>query len=188
MKKIIILLLASTLIGCVTGKSPQVLAFERYTAENRPKAEQGTLGWSDYYKGLYQHALAANAPGYLLSSFSSMINHANELDRGIISSEQFMAFRRESQIYIAEANRVANERHRQIQAQESAAAAANFSNALQLMQAGQPRPYQPVQPASGMTYMLQNQSVNGMLRYCYYHGGIVNTISSVELCPLSITR
>ncbi len=191
MKKLSLILLVAVLAGCVTGRGPISQAYDRYVEENKPKAEQGTLPWSVYYNGLYEHALAAKAPSVLLSNFSSMIDHANDLEKNNITLEKFMTFRRESQISAAETFRIMRERNRQIQAEESAAAAANMSNALQLMQAGQPRSYQPVQPilpAPGMLYMLQKQSVNGNLRYCVYQGGIVNTISSIDLCPLSINR
>ena len=40
--------------------------------------------------------------------------------------------------------------------------------------------------ALALTGFLEDQSTNGALTYCSYSNGVIITISSIKLCPLSI--
>ena len=41
-------------------------------------------------------------------------------------------------------------------------------------------------PAFAIYGALQGSEVNGNLQYCYYSNGVILTVSSVELCPISV--
>ena len=41
-------------------------------------------------------------------------------------------------------------------------------------------------PAFALMGFLQSQSTSGMMRYCVYSNGVIITISSIALCPLTI--
>ena len=43
------------------------------------------------------------------------------------------------------------------------------------------QPQKPMVPAG----ILKNHYVNGTLRYCVYTNGVVNSISSLDICPLN---
>lgn len=55
---------------------------------------------------------------------------------------------------------------------------------LQIMNSMQPRTA-PQQSPSMMQGFLQQNTQNGAVRYCKYSNGVITTISSVNLCPLS---
>lgn len=40
--------------------------------------------------------------------------------------------------------------------------------------------------AFAVTGYLQGEQTNGMLKYCKYSNGVIITVNSFELCPLSI--
>jgi len=55
---------------------------------------------------------------------------------------------------------------------------------LQIMNSMQPRTA-PQQSPAMMQGFLQQNTQNGAVRYCKYSNGVITTISSVNLCPLS---
>lgn len=59
----------------------------------------------------------------------------------------------------------------------------------QIIQSMQPysNPYQPYQAQKTMVPagILKSHYVNGTLRYCVYTNGVVNSISSLDICPLN---
>ena len=66
---------------------------------------------------------------------------------------------------------------------------------LQIMNSMQPRTMQPAQPMqqynappSGLTWMLIEQAVSGVNRYCKYANGYVSTWHVTQQCPLSVIK
>lgn len=68
---------------------------------------------------------------------------------------------------------------------------------LQLMNAMQPRTaprsqmpqmQQFTPPPSGLTYVLVEQAVNGVNRYCKYANGTIVTVHVTQLCQQSVVR
>lgn len=189
MKKLSIVLTV-ILCGCATpGRSPQAQAFEAYIAENRPKAEQGAMKWSAYFEGAYQHALETSQPGWYLRSIGHMIKSAREYEAGSITLDEFKDRRRAEQADNAEKRQVAAEKVQAERSARYAAAAAAYRPPTPLvpyvMPTHQPTPMRPLPASAGGLGFLKNQSVNGTLKYCHYSNGVVNTISSIDLCPMS---
>lgn len=191
----VFLIFAALLTGCAAGPTPQRIAFDKYVEMNRPLANSGKIKWTAYYEGLYSHALAANAPAYVLNSQIELIDVSRKYEAGEIAEPEFQQHRRritaDSQgKYEIESARARDEQFRRNQAMSQAyaqAAAATAANAPKpyMMSTNQSRPY--VAPVAGNAYVtgfLRSQSMNGSLRYCNYSNGIVRTIAAHELCAL----
>jgi hypothetical protein len=69
----------------------------RYAQQNKSRAEQGEIKWSDYYKGLYDVAARANESGQMLTRINAMIDAAQSYEMGNISKDQFEYLRRQAQ-------------------------------------------------------------------------------------------
>lgn len=182
--KRLFLLLAFLLAGCGAVEQRQAVRHaETYIADKKPMAERGELAWSEYYKGLYNFLMWANAPGDTLGRVNEMTRVAQDYEAGKITKDEFDYRRRAVQ---AE-TRTADQTRAQQQAQASAS---QMAVAAQLLQASGPRVIvpQPVAPApsgAGIVGFFQSQSTSGNLRYCRYSNGVVTTINVVELCPMN---
>jgi hypothetical protein len=179
MVRTLTLVAALLLAGCA---SPQVASLRDYAATNKPLAERGSIKWSQYYSGLYGRAAAAGIPGESLARINDAIRNSQQYEAGTITREEF-GYRQRAIL----ADETSADQRRA--AAQRAAAAAQFAAGLQMMQASQPHPIaQPaptMTPSMGLMGFLQSQSVNGTLRYCRYSNGIINTVNSIDLCPLN---
>lgn len=126
-----------TLAGCVTGPSPQDVAYRAYVEQNKPLAEQGALKWSQYYTGLYSRA--SSLPASDLNRLNDLISYAQKYESGAITKDQFDYHRRAATIASKADFEVAAERDR---ARRQAAAAAIIAS----MPKYEPSTYQIVQP------------------------------------------
>jgi hypothetical protein len=182
MRKVTVVLFLLALTACAAGGSTTRYV-EEYVAYKRPLAERGTLPWSDYYRGLYNLSAQAGAPGDFLGRVNDAIRDAEQYEAGTITESEFNYRQRA----LNAANMAAGQRRAQ-QAQQTNAA--QLAVAAQLLQASgphtlpSPQPQVATSPAVILGF-LQNQSVNGALRYCRYSNGVVTTIRSVDLCPVN---
>ena len=177
MKKLLLILLFA-LSACA---SPAKKEFQRYAAENQPKAGK-TMKWSEFYEGLYSRASAAEARGDELATLNDSILTSQQFERGEIDKDTFN-YRMRSIWAGAKQN---EEQHR-VQAQ--AASNNAMIAAAQVMQANQPRTFGTPAPVAAappnmLVGFLKGQSVNGALKYCTYTNGVVTTIGVVDLCPM----
>lgn len=172
---------------------------QNYANTNHALAKSGQLPWSTYYKNLFSRLAALNAPTDLLDRTNRLIRYSEQYESGQIDKEYFQS--RQSIIQAEQTNSdaarrtelIAQRRADEIPSDpqgENQRQTVLLGAAAALMQAGAPRmlPQQPsmqLPPATGMMGFLQSQSVNGMLRYCRYSNGVVNTINSMNLCPLN---
>lgn len=101
MKKIIILLFL-LLTACDEDMLNQM---DKYSLENKPRAESGELLWSDYYKTLYDMSMQINIQGFyeVQSVIAKMIDYAQAFENGSISKEQFDSSRRMANVDINKA-------------------------------------------------------------------------------------
>lgn len=97
MKKIAGAVTLLLLSACASQTPPEFLEYQQYLAENTPRAEQGTLPWSTYYKSVYGRMFSLGAPAFELSRINSMIAAALSYESGSLTQEQFLSIRRESQ-------------------------------------------------------------------------------------------
>lgn len=180
------LAVALLLAGCATAPQQNwnAIAAQDYVATNKPLAEAGTLKWSEYYKGAYRVAGAAGAHGTTLARLNEVIRDAEQYEAGTISKSEFEYRQRAARAQETSADQY---RAAQARAEQAQLGAVQLAAGLQMMQASQPRTISQPAPSAPMVLMgfLQNQSVNGLLRYCRYSNGVVNTISSTDLCPLN---
>jgi hypothetical protein len=186
--KIIAILACLLLASCASRPSRQFLDYQAYIQHQKPKAQAGDIKWSDYYKGLYDKAAAAGAPGWRLTGFNQASGMAMRYEAGEITKDQFDYEIRALKAADASAGeaamaqeRVEADRRAQLGASQMAAGAA-------LIQASQPRPILPLPNTptpTGIYGGLQSQSINGQLKYCRYSNGVVTTISSWAICPVS---
>jgi hypothetical protein len=191
--KFILLMVAVALSGCATGPSKQLRNYQAYIEQQMPRAQSGEIKWSAYYKGLYDKAAAAGAPGWKLTSLNQASGAALRYEAGEINKEHFdyeirairAADTSAGDAAIAQA-RVEADRRAQLGVNQMAAG-------LAMMQASQPQPvpvinYQQPAPPPGNAYVtgyLRNSTQNGSIRYCNYSNGAVITIASHQLCPQS---
>jgi len=184
MRILVSIVIAILLSGCAYAEHQQAVRHvHSYVADKRPMAERGDIKWSDYYKGLYNFLIAANAPGAALGQANEMIRVAENYEVGRLSKEEFEYARRDAD---AKSRTAAQELARE----QAQLGAAQMVAGAQLMQASGPRVLAPqvIAPApsnAGIVGFLQSQSTNGNLRYCRYNNGVVNTINIVDLCPLN---
>lgn len=176
----VVLAAVGLLVGCA---SPAKKEFDRYASETRPQVGV-TVSWSDYFEGLYSRAQTANAPANILANMNDAIFLAKQYEKGEIDKDTF-DYRRRA---IGAASQEIEQRR---QAQAQANATNQMAAGLAMMQASGPRTLAPQasaqpSPATGIMGVLQSQSVSGTLRYCKYSNAVVNTIGSIDLCPLSI--
>lgn len=187
MKKIAAII-AFALVGCASQPSKEWAELNRFAAETRPLA--GTeVKWSAYYDGIYTRMLAAGAPADQLALADEAIRSARDFESGTISATEFDDRRRGFQIRQTRLNGIESERQRVARAEAQSIGAAQMAAAAQMLQASAPPPVIPPPVAGAPTGiirgMLQSQSASGQLRYCRYSNGVVTTVSTVELCPLS---
>lgn len=171
------LILVSMLAGCATNEAARNL--HNYAATERPRAQSGAIKWSEYYRGAYSLAIAANAPGDALGRLNESIRNSELYESGAIDKSQF-EYRQRA---IASAQKAQEDMNAQ---EEQARRTAQLAAAAQILQASGPHTLeQPSVSPAGIMGMLQSQSANGTLRYCRYSNGVVTTISIVSLCPLN---
>lgn len=194
MRKILFACIFSALAGCANeAQLVQQRAIEHakaYVAENKPRAQRGELSWSSYYRGGYEFFSRAGAPGDMLARINEAIRDSEEYEQGKISLSEFEYRKRALEAKDRTARQGYAEQEEQQRAIRAQQVATQIAAAAQIMQASAPRPLAPpVQVASAPSNVimgfLQAQSTNGMLRYCKYTNGVVNTINLVELCPLN---
>lgn len=194
MKKILLSCLFAALAGCANeAQLVQKRAIEHanaYVAENKPRAEKGEIPWSSYYRGGYEFFSRAGAPGDMLARINEAIRDSEEYEQGKISLNEFEYRKRALQAQEQTARQGYAQQEEQERALRAQQAAVQIAAAAQIMQASAPRPLAlPAQvapaPSNVITGFLQAQSTNGMLRYCKYTNGVVNTINLVDLCPMS---
>jgi hypothetical protein len=177
--KRLVMIAAMLLAGCATQ---QQHALQDYIAANKPRAIAGTMKWSDFYRGGYNLAAQANVSGDSLARINDAIRDADLYESGAITQREFEYRQRSLQAD----QKAAEDKQAAVR---SAQVASQIVATAQLMQASQPQvlahPIPAISPTGGVVGFLQNQSVNGMLRYCRYSNGVVVTISSVSLCPLN---
>jgi len=131
MKRIILVVVLATLLGCAVPTNPGVTAYRSYIAENRPLAEAGTLKWSAYYEGLYSKSLAAGAPDYMLNGANDMIDFARQYESGEITQDQFHHHRRAMQASVTGRSQADAERAQaEYQRRASAVAVAIAANPI----------------------------------------------------------
>ena len=178
----IIILMAIFIAGCGAMEQRQAVRHaENYVADKKPMAERGEILWSDYYKGLYNFFIAADAPGAVLAQVNEMGRVAENYEAGRISKSDFDYERRVAEVRTRGAAQARAYEQAQLGAAQTLATA-------QLLQATAPRPAY-VAPAAapagfGLVGFIKSQSTNGMLRYCTYSNGVVKTVNSIDLCPM----
>jgi len=193
MRKIAIALSLFVSLNCY-GQS--IDEFKTYIETHRSIAEAGEINWSAYFRGLYSRMVNLNAPGDMLERTSRMIRDAELYEAGSIDRSEFEYRQRSMNVQQANADRARENAARadaiiaqqQVDARDQQRSSAVLAVAAQLLQAGAPRALAPVPMAAapaGLMGFLQDQSINGTLRYCKYSNGIVNTISVMQICPLN---
>lgn len=185
--RVAVLVMALLLTGCAGIR--QDTAVRNYIDTTRPLAVNGSLKWSEYYERLYNLGAIHNMPGDSLARVNEAIRNAQQYEAGAITRDEF-----DYRMRALDATHRGAEQARmeQVRAQEAQLATAQMAAGLQLMQASQPHVLAPAVSTAtapvGLMGFLQSQSVNGFLRYCKYSNGVINTISSVSLCPLSTAQ
>lgn len=177
------LLVSGAFLGCATTNEPAKY-FHTYVATQKPRAEAGEIKWSEYYRGAYSLAVAANASGETLALINESIRTADQYEAGEINQSQF-EYRRRA---ISATQKEAADQHEQQAQMRRAAAISMMAASLQNFQI---HPVQPIAqpqikaPSAMLTGFLQGETANRDLKYCRYSNGVVTTISAVTLCPLS---
>lgn len=198
MKRLIILIaLCFSINSFAQNLSPDVQDFKNYVDSNRLMAEQGKLNWSIYYKGLYSRMANLNAPIDMLERTNMLIRDAELYESGKIDLSEFEYRRRSAQVQQASADQSRQNSARtdaiiaqqQSEERERQRSSNIMAIASQFLQSSAPRTLAPaptLPQSGGMMGFLQSQSVNGLLRYCRYSNGVVNTVNAVELCPMNV--
>jgi hypothetical protein len=198
MKRLLLVMVTLGAFECsAQTSSATVEDLGNYISQNAPLADSGKLLWSDFYKQIFSKLAALNASGEMLERENRLIRNAELYEAGKIDKSEFDYRRRMVQAEAASADQAARNaeqaqraiEQRGTEAREQQRSNAILATAAQLLQASAPRTLAPAPspvPNGGMTGFLQSQSVNGFLRYCRYSNGVVNTINSINLCPLSI--
>lgn len=143
--------------GAYAERQQSVRHAETYIADKKPLAERGELKWSEYYKGLYQFFVWADAPGDVLSRVNDLSRVAQDYEAGYITKDDFDYRRRAAE---AE-NRSAGQARAQQQS------AAQLALAAQILQASGPRVLAPVAQADyNWAWDLQRSSNGGLIWVC----------------------
>lgn len=159
MRLIAALIAVAVLAGCATYSDQQMASrhLQTYIADKKPLAERGELKWSEYYKGLYNFSMWANAPGDVLSRINEMTRVAEDFEAGRISRSD-AEYRRRA---IDAENRSA------VQARVDQQNAAILAASVQLAQASGPRLLAPVAPIdSAWDWDLQRSSNGNLVWVC----------------------
>lgn len=185
MKLIAVVLAAFLMTGCASQMQQRqaVQDTKNYISENKPRAQRGEMSWTVYLKGLYSHVSSTGAPGDTLSRINEAIRAAEDYENGRIPKSDFEYRIRQLDSQDRSASQMREQQAAQTRSAQLAAAAQYFQANAQ--RSPVTTPAAATVPAAGLIGFLQSQSVNGFLRYCRYSNGVVNTINSVELCPLN---
>jgi hypothetical protein len=145
----------SILMGCATQPSqrPEYVELQNYISTNKPLAENGTMKWSEYYKGAYHLGRIANLPSDTLRRLNESIRDAELYESGRMTLSEFEYRRRAAQASQQAASEQRAEQER-IRTRDAILAAAASFNAAQ----AQPT-YQIVQPAPLTQPALQQPSL-----------------------------
>jgi hypothetical protein len=98
MKTILYVLALLTLVGCASKPAYQQSAADSYAKANKAKIDNGTMLWSDYYKGIYDAEVSQPklTTGAFLLVLNDLIDKATDYESGKITEDTFASARREA--------------------------------------------------------------------------------------------